>query len=353
MAEHIPVGKYRGIVDPKSIDLNVISSSSDEENPPKIEVKRKRPNKNTTSKKIRGSSFTTTPTNGNHTFPSSHHTNTTNNNRINNNNNNNNNARKEVIELDDDDDDELRLESEKPVVFNPLVLMHKNAQVAKAFSIINQNRMLRDQIRRSDSVSHLVSNVEDTPTTSNVPSESILFSIYESNEDAHPLKFRCYKTEPFHKLLNAYCQYKQYKTNPGTLKWYGITLDSNKTPADFNMTAEERLTYARLPSVPSPSSNSQQPLSQTHAQTTDSQPQIEEEEESDSIVLKVRYENQTKKFRIKKTDPLQKLLDAFCSKNNLDAAKMNLIVDGLPVQSNTTSLDHDLESDDLIDLKSK
>jgi len=309
---------------------------------------RKKQGKKSTNKKPRTDS---TPINNNnhttHTTNNKHKSNTNNNHHH----NNNNNTRKEIIDLDDDNEEnDLGYIDEMPAPINPVYLMHKNPSIAKALSTINQNRQLRDQIRRSaDSLPYNVDNTDENANSTSPSSDSILFSIYESNDDTHPLKFRCYKTEPFHKLLNAYCQYKQYKGSTGSLKWYGVALEDNKTPADFSMTGEERLNYARQPSL---STSSSQVSSQTHSQT-DSQPQIEEQEESNSIILKVRYESQTKKFRIKKEDPLQKLLEAFCLKNNLDASKMNLTVDGLAVPPSATALDHDLEDDDLIDLKIK
>lgn len=159
-----------------------------------------------------------------------------------------------------------------------------------------------------------------------------------------------WQTEPLEKLLQAYCKYRKIPLDSGVLKWYGITLSTQKTAAEYKMEAQlETVDFVQnqMPAgTTTTSSNELVQDSQTSSFTL--QPQTVN---NDSIVLKVRRGDVTKKFKIKKTDNMQKLRDGYGKKNNVDVAGISLHFDGLPLALTDTPLDHDMEDGDLIDVE--
>ena len=75
------------------------------------------------------------------------------------------------------------------------------------------------------------------------------------------------------------------------------------------------------------------------------------EAEKNKIQLVLRTKDSTTaKYRINKTDPLQKLLDAFCAKTSTDISRVRLMFDGDILPPNSSAEDHDLEDDDVLDV---
>jgi len=57
------------------------------------------------------------------------------------------------------------------------------------------------------------------------------------------------------------------------------------------------------------------------------------------------------KFKLRRTDPLQKLLDSFCERKNLEKAKTRLLFDGLTIDLDKTPDDLGMDDGDIIDSK--
>jgi hypothetical protein len=222
--------------------------------------------------------------------------------------------------------------------------------------LASQNKKLRSEIRKSYNP-HL-SDPLDSPAKADSSSsgDSVLFAVYSSTAP-HPIKFRLLKTDTFEKLSQAFCSCNKYALDSGALKWYGITLDKQQTPIDFDMNGEERIDFtfhtAVPPSSPLQNDSAPQTTSPSVAHTTAITPAnlAPTTTASDAIVLKVRRGDSIQKFRIKTTDHMRKLLDGYCTKQKLDSSQVSLHFDGQPLSLTETPNDLDMEDGDLIDVK--
>jgi len=74
------------------------------------------------------------------------------------------------------------------------------------------------------------------------------------------------------------------------------------------------------------------------------------DDEHESIKLKVRSGNKEERFKLKRTDPMQKLFQAFCKKLELGNNRIvKFKFDGLEISGDKTPEDLEMEDDDLID----
>lgn len=85
------------------------------------------------------------------------------------------------------------------------------------------------------------------------------------------------------------------------------------------------------------------------------EPEEAVEEDSDKIVLSVRIDNEKKheKYRVKKADPLSVLAGVIAKKLSVEPKQVVFIFDGDKLPHTTSSEDHDLEDEDLLDVKIK
>jgi len=79
--------------------------------------------------------------------------------------------------------------------------------------------------------------------------------------------------------------------------------------------------------------------------------QNNESKGNDFVLLIARLDDDIIKFKLRRTDPLQKLLDGFCQKKNLEKAKTRLLFDGFIVDLEKTPDDLEMEDGDIIDSK--
>ncbi|CAH6722954.1 ubiquitin-like protein Smt3p [[Candida] jaroonii] len=75
----------------------------------------------------------------------------------------------------------------------------------------------------------------------------------------------------------------------------------------------------------------------------------EPKEEETHINIKVSDGSAEIFFKIKKTTPLKRLMDAFCKRVGKPMANMRFLVDGTRVQPENTAEDLDLEDGDMIE----
>mmetsp|Transcript_118886 Transcript_118886/g.167028 ORF Transcript_118886/g.167028 Transcript_118886/m.167028 type:complete len:87 (-) Transcript_118886:124-384(-) len=69
------------------------------------------------------------------------------------------------------------------------------------------------------------------------------------------------------------------------------------------------------------------------------------------IQLKVKDQQGSEvQFKIKKTTPLRKLMDAYCSRLGLQASQVRFMVDGERIAADDTAEKLGLEDEDLIDV---
>jgi len=80
----------------------------------------------------------------------------------------------------------------------------------------------------------------------------------------------------------------------------------------------------------------------TTTSTSSTTDQNNDTKETDCVLLKVRLDDDIVKFKLRKTDPLQKLLDGFCQKKNLEKSKTRLSFDGLNIDLDKTPEDLDM-----------
>jgi len=340
--EYIPFLNYRDVVDPRTITTDLGASSDEEEVPSYVEFTKK---KTTKRGKVSNKRRKVDPP----IIPSKA-------------------SQNNVVVIDDDDEDEVKF---SPAVTRSktIILDNEDIQVkmqdvpgfSAAMSAISQNKRLRSEIRKSSDVA------EEEASSGPIPqgdAPGVTFSVHNGANDP-PLKFLCLPTEPFQKLLSAYCSYKRLDLKSAVLKWYGITLDPQQTPVDLGMTNEEQLDF----SLARHSTNAQPALAQpTPAPVQQQGPAINTNTEpssapsapsssssapipGDGIVLKLRQGEIIQKFRIKKTDHVRKLLEGYCKNHNLDPSSHSLHFDGLPLALTDTPLNHDMEDGDLIDVE--
>jgi hypothetical protein len=280
-----------------------------------------------------------------------------------------------VVVIDDEDDSVSfsPVTRSKTITLDSADLQAKMQDVpgfSAAMSAISQNKRLRSEIRKSASA--VMEFAEEPPSASKTQDDAgVTFSVYFGANDPHPLKFICLPTEPFQKLLSAYCSYKRLDPNSAVFKWYGITLDPQQTPVDLGMTNEERLDFSQPRTQPT--TNTQPAQVQDHQQASTNNTNIVPNTTSsssysnitslsssaplpithpgDGIVLKLRQGDTVQKFRIKKTDHVRKLLEGYCKTHNLDPNTHSLHFDGLPLALTDTPLHHDMEDGDLIDVE--
>lgn len=72
--------------------------------------------------------------------------------------------------------------------------------------------------------------------------------------------------------------------------------------------------------------------------------------EENHINLKVNYEGNEVFFKIKRTTPLKKLMDAFCKRQGFGADQLRFVFDGNRLVGNETSTSLDMEDNDTIDV---
>jgi len=76
-----------------------------------------------------------------------------------------------------------------------------------------------------------------------------------------------------------------------------------------------------------------------------------ESKDNDFVLLKARLDEDFIKFKLRRTDPLQKLLDSFCERKKLEKAKTRLLFDGLTIDLDKTPEDLGMDDGDIIDSK--
>jgi len=80
-----------------------------------------------------------------------------------------------------------------------------------------------------------------------------------------------------------------------------------------------------------------------------------DEDEANKIEIKVQGNdaNSKKTFKISKTDPLEKLMAAYCEFRKLPRSKLKFLFDGEVLKGSETPLDLDMEDEDVIDVRVK
>jgi len=274
------------------------------------------------------------------------------------------------IVLDDDDDDNPSSDfssSKKPSINrNPTIPLANETFHYTPTPAVSESRMLLQRLKSSSENSSTnfnprneISIDDDEPTQEKLQS----FVDFECvSTFANPLKFIMLKTETFDKMMKVFCKQNKISDSTSiTFKWYGVKLEVHKTPNDIGMGDKEKVnvvdnhvynhnydtdTLSQPSSVknsieiPSPTSTTSTSASSTSTQST---PQVAQ------IILKVHYNDEEVKFRIRRSDLLQKILDGFCEKKSLKPNQIKLMFDGLPMNLRETPDDLDMENEDQID----
>lgn len=166
--------------------------------------------------------------------------------------------------------------------------------------------------------------------------------------------------------MGYYCSFKTIPPESGFLKWYGVALPSNQTLASFEMSGEETLEFISKQQEEELQRQKQNGMQNSHdnsnsdnnnnnsnndTNSNSTSSNTIAQQPSDLIVLKLRYNDETKKFKFRKTDTIRKLALGACSNFKIPHTNVRLVFDGESLSLDETPLSLDLEDDYLIDVE--
>eukprot|EP01113_Clastostelium_recurvatum_P002649 TRINITY_DN11122_c0_g1_i2.p1 TRINITY_DN11122_c0_g1~~TRINITY_DN11122_c0_g1_i2.p1 ORF type:complete len:405 (+),score=116.88 TRINITY_DN11122_c0_g1_i2:50-1216(+) len=289
-----------------------------------------------------------------------------------------------IVLSDDEDDNASTLHRTNTIPYSAPTTEPPLATVSNPQ--LNQSHLLLQRLRSSSesssysapSISSIV-DLEADDTAVEQLAQHVTLSVKPPNNEP-PVQFKVLRSDTFGPFFQKYCRYKKIN-DPQHLvfKWMGMKLDSKSSPASMDMGETETIdvtyTYAAKPppslfpsepvsSSASSSSSTNTPSStssSTSTSTTTSAPvsstpaaaaaaAAPSAPDVPRIVLKVRLDGETYKFKIKRDDLLKKLLLGLTERVpgiNLD--KLKLTFDGLPLPQNETPDDLDMDDNDIID----
>ncbi|GAM24995.1 hypothetical protein SAMD00019534_081700 [Acytostelium subglobosum LB1] len=156
---------------------------------------------------------------------------------------------------------------------------------------------------------------------------------------------------PIKELVEKYCKAKHLDYENIQLKMYGFALEHSKTPMELDLfdgdTIDVTIKEVEVPAELDLTSSATLPMSDTPYQESNA-------DDTNKLLLILRHEGTSHKFKIGKGDTFEKLLSGFQKKVTIPAGKkITLKFDGLALNLKSTPEDEDMDDDDLIDVSIK
>lgn len=140
------------------------------------------------------------------------------------------------------------------------------------------------------------------------------------------------------------------------LKLGRLPLDAAQSAADYGIMEDERIeVHTRAAPAPKPATINVEEDADERKFREQIEKEVEQSAaaaEGDTVTLSIRSpgEDEAKSVRIRRTDPLGKVIKAFAGKLAVDPSKLKLMFDGERIDPERTPDNLELEDDDLLDL---
>jgi len=269
---------------------------------------------------------------------------------------NNNNKNNNRLTFNIDDDDDICVIS-KPT--NTPSKLHLNTN-------INTN----SKTTTTTTTTTTTNNNQNKPASIYTPSVHIAplkenITVYLKLVGEPNQKMVFYTNSPLQKLIDLYCAAKNMDAELVQLKSFGLPLDPTKTPQQLELMDEDILDVfikevkapniaPILDSIASSSSSTTTPGGDNYSLSSSSSTLTNIQDDTPKIILQVRYNGQSYKFKIGTTEPFSKLLGALGKKIELPKDKKVLFkFDGSALKMESTPSSEDMEDEDLIDAIAK
>ncbi|EGG21742.1 hypothetical protein DFA_01628 [Cavenderia fasciculata] len=211
----------------------------------------------------------------------------------------------------------------------------------------------------SSSLNTTTSSSSSSSTTSSTPYNSPIRLTFKLVGEEDVIFDTLYDT-PIKQLVDTYCQKKQLDPATVQIKLYGLAMSHTKTPRELELIDGDELMVAfkdieykappsLLHSLSSPNLSSSSLFTPNGAPFSTAATVVDD---TPKILLCVRYNGTTHKFKLSPSDPFEKIVNALMKKENIPEAKKSKVVlkfDGMALKLTQTPEDEDMEEEDLID----
>eukprot|EP01133_Synstelium_polycarpum_P012353 gene12353-14487_t len=187
----------------------------------------------------------------------------------------------------------------------------------------------------------------DLPVNTAPYNAPMILSLKLVGEATTPMNFNL--DTPLKNIVETFCLAKGLDPEGVQLKMFGLALDHHKTPRQADLYDQDQVDVTIKPvSAPilTQSYGSLPPLEELNSLPP---PPSSTADDTNKVVLNVRYNNIQYKFKISKTDAFEKLVSGLGKKVTLPPGKVIFKFDGQTLNQQSTPEDEDMEDDDLID----